>query len=211
MPLVARNNWDEYREVYEKMKSKSKYILLIKSHQNLLQGNWSVYTHPITIHKSLAFVKYVSLIDDLFSYHNPVGVKLLIRLKLGFSHSHEDKFRHNFYDAMNPLCSCSLEPETISFYLLCCLMFSSSCSALINNLNLIDPSISQLNETALANILLYGDFKKSTSQNSKNVAEYYQINICNKTIWWITLIKITPTCDHIIIYIYFYNIYIFLH
>ena len=37
----------------------------------------------------------------------------------------------------------------------------------MNDLNLIDPSISQLNETALANILLYGDSKKSISQNSK--------------------------------------------
>ena len=35
----------------------------------------------------------------------------------------------------------------------------------MNDLNLIDPTISQLNETALANILLYGDSKKSTSEN----------------------------------------------
>ena len=37
----------------------------------------------------------------------------------------------------------------------------------MNDLNLIEPTISQLNETALANILLYGDSKKSTSENSK--------------------------------------------
>ena len=37
----------------------------------------------------------------------------------------------------------------------------------MNDLNLIDPTISQLNETALANILLYGDSKKRTSENSK--------------------------------------------
>ena len=37
----------------------------------------------------------------------------------------------------------------------------------MNDLNLIDPTISQLNETALANIFLYGDSKKSTSENSK--------------------------------------------
>ena len=37
----------------------------------------------------------------------------------------------------------------------------------MNDLNLIDPIISQLNETTLANILLYGDSKKSTSENSK--------------------------------------------
>ena len=37
----------------------------------------------------------------------------------------------------------------------------------MNDLNLIGPTISQLNETALANILLYDLSKKSTSENSK--------------------------------------------
>ena len=37
----------------------------------------------------------------------------------------------------------------------------------MNDLNPIDATISQLNETALANVLLCGDSKKSTSENSK--------------------------------------------
>ena len=61
----------------------------------------------------------------------------------------------------------SLEPETTSHYLLCCYNFSSARSAVMNNLYLIDRSISQLNETALANTLQYGDSKESISQNSK--------------------------------------------
>ena len=73
----------------------------------------------------------------------------------------------NFHDALNPLCSCSLEPETTSHYLLCCHNFSSSRLALMNGVNLFDPTNSQLNETALTNIHLYGDSKKSTSENSK--------------------------------------------
>ena len=36
----------------------------------------------------------------------------------------------------------------------------------MNDPNLIGPTISQLNETALANILLYDESKKSTSENS---------------------------------------------
>ena len=105
--------------------------------------------------------------STLFSFHHPVCVKLFVRLRLGFSHLCEHKFRHNFHDTLNPLCSSSLEPKKTSYYLLCCYNFSSTRSALMNDLNLIDPSISQLNETALANILLYGDSKKSISQNSK--------------------------------------------
>ena len=37
----------------------------------------------------------------------------------------------------------------------------------MNDLNLIGPTISQLNKTALANILLYDESKKSTLENSK--------------------------------------------
>ena len=72
-----------------------------------------------------------------------------------------------YSDTLNPLCSCSLEPEATSHYLLCCHIFSSPHLAHMNDLYLIGPSISRLNETALANILLYGDWTKSTSENSK--------------------------------------------
>ena len=113
----------------------------------------------------LSFIKPTC--SPLFSIHHPVVVKLLVRLKLGFSHLRKHKFRHNFHDTLNPLCCCSLEPDTPSHYLLCCHNFSSARLALMNDLNLIDPTISQLNETALANILLYCDSKKSTSENSK--------------------------------------------
>ena len=45
-----------------------------------------------------------------FTYriHNPVGTRFLTRLRLGLSHLNEHKFRHNFADCVNPLCSCSI-------------------------------------------------------------------------------------------------------
>ena len=33
------------------------------------------------------------------------GIKLLTRLRVGFSHLKEHKFQRNFVDAINPLCS----------------------------------------------------------------------------------------------------------
>ena len=65
-------------------------------------------------------------------------------------HLRNHKFKHNFLVTLNPLCYCGLDPETTSHYLLCCNNFSSARSALMNDLNLIDPSISQFNEIALA-------------------------------------------------------------
>ena len=107
----------------------------------------------------LSFIK--PTYSSLFSIHNPVGVKLFVRLRLNFSHLCKHKFRHNFHDTLNPLCFCSLELETTQRYLLRCRIFASARLALMNDLDLIDPTISQLNETALTNILLYGDSKKS--------------------------------------------------
>ena len=50
----------------------------------------------------LSFIK--SICCSLFFIHHPVGFKLLVRLRLGFSHLHENKFRHNFLDTLTPLC-----------------------------------------------------------------------------------------------------------
>ena len=76
----------------------------------------------------LAFIAFKPTCSSQLFIHHHVGVRLLVRLRLGFSHLREHKFTHNFHDV---------------------------------------PTISQLNETALANVLLYGDSKKSTSENSK--------------------------------------------
>ena len=40
-----------------------------------------------------------------YNIHNPIGLKFLTRLRLGLSHLNEHKFRHNFQDCINPLCS----------------------------------------------------------------------------------------------------------
>ena len=39
-----------------------------------------------------------------FNINDSVGVKLLTRLRLGFSHLRDHKFKHGFRDISNPLC-----------------------------------------------------------------------------------------------------------
>ena len=48
----------------------------------------------------------------LLNFIRPKGIKLFTRLQVGFSHL-SGKFRHNFADSLNPLCSCYLKTETI--------------------------------------------------------------------------------------------------
>ena len=44
--------------------------------------------------------------NSIFDIRNPLGIKLLTRLRLGLSHLHEHKFRHCFQDTSSPLCEC---------------------------------------------------------------------------------------------------------
>ena len=62
--------------------------------------------------------------NNIFNIFDPIGLKFLTRLRLGFSHLNEHRFQHNFQDYMNPLCSCSLEIEDTLHYLLHCHHFN---------------------------------------------------------------------------------------
>ena len=58
--------------------------------------------------------------NSVFGVANKYGIKLLTRLRVGLSHLKEHKFRHNFRDTINPLCSYSLEIESNSHFFLHC-------------------------------------------------------------------------------------------
>ena len=49
--------------------------------------------------------------SPLCNIHNPSGIKLLTRLRLGLSDLNEHKFNHNFDDCINLFCTCNLELE----------------------------------------------------------------------------------------------------
>ena len=66
--------------------------------------------------KLLTFVR--PLENDTYGVYDPLGVQLLDRLRLAFRHLREHKFRHDFADTFNPLCSCSLETEDTEHYFL---------------------------------------------------------------------------------------------
>ena len=43
--------------------------------------------------------------NSVFRCHNPKGIKLLTRLRLGISDLREHKFKHGFLDSLNPICT----------------------------------------------------------------------------------------------------------
>ena len=50
--------------------------------------------------------------NSVFSIYDLLGVKLLSRLRLQFSHLNEHKLRRGFGDTINAMCACASEVET---------------------------------------------------------------------------------------------------
>ena len=80
----------------------------------------------------------------IFKINNPFGIKMLARLRLGFSHLLEHKFRHGFKDTLNPLCFCSTEAGTTTHYFRRFHFHNSNRATLMNDLENIPISFSTL-------------------------------------------------------------------
>ena len=113
--------------------------------------------------KLLAFIRFVG--DSMYDIYDPLGVKLINRLRLGFSHLRERKFRHNFADTMNPLCSWTLETEKA--FLSTVPNNLSARTTLLNELNNI--SNASLNSTYFIRVILYGDKYFDNATNFKMI------------------------------------------
>ena len=111
--------------------------------------------------KLFTFIR--SLGNDTYGIYNLLGVRLLNRLRLGFSHLRGHKFRHNFSNTLNPLCSCSLETEDTENYFLRCRNSLSFRTTLINDLNNINTAVASLSSNDLLRAILYGDERKETN------------------------------------------------
>ena len=103
----------------------------------------------------------------IFDLHNPIGLKHLTRLRLGLSHLREHKFKHNFQDSINPLCSCGEDIETTEHFFLHCPNFANLRLTLLNSLANIDSELTNINNKELTNILLYGSSKLDSALNNK--------------------------------------------
>ena len=101
----------------------------------------------------------------IYSINNPVGLKLLTRLRLGLSHLNEHRFNHNLKNCINPLCSCSLEIESISHFLLHCHHYTNIRLTLLKSLAEIIGNTFNINDECLVNLLLFGNQKYTEIDN----------------------------------------------
>ena len=105
--------------------------------------------------------------NKTFSIYDPLGIKLLNRLRVDFSHLNEHKFRRNFADILNLLCSCSLETESTAHFFLPCRYYNNIRITLMNELNYVDNSVTSRQPNELLRIILYGDCKFKDDVNKR--------------------------------------------
>ena len=108
--------------------------------------------------------------SNAFDTNNLLGLKLLTRLRIGFSHLKEHKFKHNFQDSIDPLCSCGNEIESTVHFFLHCPNFTTQRQTLLNKLKSINASIMTENENSVVRTLLFGrpDLRYSTNKEIIN-------------------------------------------
>ena len=86
-------------------------------------------------------------------------------MRFGFSHLSNRKFRHNFADLLNPLCSCSLETESTLHFFLRSQNYATLHRALITDFKKINDAITSLNESDLLRVILYGNKNFDNNMN----------------------------------------------
>ena len=103
--------------------------------------------------------------NNIFNIFDPQGLKVLTLLRLDFSHLNEHRFRHNFQQCMNLVCSCSLEIEDTSHYLLHCHHFTLYRIDLMNSVKSICNNFESMTDNNKTRLLLYGEFRLDESKN----------------------------------------------
>ena len=182
--IITRNSPDIYIHCTRQQRSydpaRSNLFRTIASHTDYFQNSFFPYCVNewnklgVEIRKSVSISMFKkSLLSfirpnsrPVFNIIDPTGLKLLTRLRVNLSHLREHKFRHNFLDTVNPLCSCSLEIESTSHYLLRCPFYRCLRKTLLDNIVDIIGSVSGLSDDKLVDLLLYGNNMYSMENNA---------------------------------------------
>ena len=120
--------------------------------------------------------------NPIYNISNPVGLKYLTRLRLELSNLNENKFKLNFQDCINPLCSCNLEPESNFHFFLHCHHCTILRPDLMNGLKKTDENILGPSENSLVKLPLFGDPKYNLVDNCHILYGYINFILRSKVL-----------------------------
>ena len=101
----------------------------------------------------------------MYNFFDPEGLKVLSRLRVGLSHLNAHRFYHNFQECLNPLCSCSVETEDTTYYLLHYRYSSNQRPDLMNSVNSVIQNFEFMSENNKKDLLLFGDSRFDENKN----------------------------------------------
>ena len=97
--------------------------------------------------------------------HNPKGVKLITWHQIGLSNLRKHKFKHNFQDSINPLCSCGHGTESTAHFLLHSPLFFNGRSTFLSTLSSPDSNLFNNTDSTFTQALLFGSTSFKSNKN----------------------------------------------
>ena len=104
--------------------------------------------------------------NSVFGIFNQLELKLITGLRFKLSHLNEHRFKHDFSDCINLLCTSGMGIESTVHYFLHWNYYNSARISLLNDLNSVARTLLSLSDLSLVNILLYGDPQFDDPQNA---------------------------------------------
>ena len=98
--------------------------------------------------------------------HNPHGIKLLTRLRVGLSYLREHKFKRNFQDSLEPFCNCGQHIEITIHSFLHCSNYSNQRKTLFEKISNIKSSLLNQNDSIIVETLLFGATGLNDEENA---------------------------------------------
>ena len=105
--------------------------------------------------------------NSVFNIHNPVGIKLLTRLRLGLSHLNEHSFNPKFQSSTNPKCICSSENKSATNFFLHCHFNIPIRATLFDKFKETVNNLKGLSDQTVTEMLLYGWPNLKGNKNSQ--------------------------------------------
>ena len=104
--------------------------------------------------------------------------KHVTKLRVGFSHLREHKFKHSFQDTLNPIWSCCFDAESTSHYVLHCPMYNAERHTLLSTYKNINCRLLDVAETVSIKTLLFGNCSLDPQTNAQilNATFEYYLN-----------------------------------
>ena len=97
--------------------------------------------------------------NQVLNFVSSEGLKFLTRVRLGLSHLSDHKFRHNFQDFVNLVCSCGQEIETSTHFICQCSNYYCIRQTLFEKVNKIDSTIFKQNDLVITKFLQFSNGK----------------------------------------------------